>query len=141
MDKPHPKRRPREGWEEQFRKMGELGDDRLIDDFWAEDKAGNSDIVTFDRIVDLASRLSREERVRLVMRIEADLNAAPYVSAANDSPPGSAMAILQTMREPPHLSAEDVDALKQAIADGKLAVRHEGVFDSVDGLNVANWAV
>ena len=31
MDKPHPTRRSREGWEEQFRKMHELGDDRLIE--------------------------------------------------------------------------------------------------------------
>jgi hypothetical protein len=31
MGKPHPKRRPREGWEEQFRKMHALGDDRLIE--------------------------------------------------------------------------------------------------------------
>ena len=36
------------------------------------------------------------------------------------------------MREPPHLSAEDVDELEQMIAAGKLPVRQEGVFDSGD---------
>ena len=32
MGKPHPTRRHREGWEEQFRAMHERGHDRLIDD-------------------------------------------------------------------------------------------------------------
>jgi hypothetical protein len=31
MGNPRPTRRPREGWEDQFRKMHELGDDRLIE--------------------------------------------------------------------------------------------------------------
>jgi len=33
MGKPRAKRRPREGWEEQFRLMHERGDDRMV---WAE---------------------------------------------------------------------------------------------------------
>jgi hypothetical protein len=33
------------------------------------------------------------------------------------------------MHEPPHLPWEDVDALERAIAEGKLPVRQEGVFD------------
>ena len=88
--------------------------------------------VTFQEVAELASHLSLEERSRLVAWIGAEMNAAPSESKANDAPPGSAMAILCAMREPPHLSAEDVDALEQAIADGKLPVRHEGVFDSED---------
>jgi hypothetical protein len=36
------------------------------------------------------------------------------------------------MHEPPHPSSEDVDALEQAIDNGKLPVRHEGVSDGED---------
>ena len=44
-------------------------------------------------------------------------------------PPGSPAAILQAMREPPHVSWEDVNELEQAIAEGQLPVQEEGVFD------------
>ena len=53
---------------------------------------------------------------------------APLLEAATP-PPGSPAAILQAMREPPHVSWEDVDELEQAIAEGQLPVQEEGVFD------------
>ena len=43
--------------------------------------------------------------------------------------PGSSVAIRQVMHEPPHLSAEAVDELEQAIKAGQLPVQDEGVFD------------
>jgi hypothetical protein len=42
---------------------------------------------------------------------------------------GSPEAILHVMREAPHVRGEDVDALEQAIAEGKLSVRQEGDHD------------
>ena len=67
-------------------------------------------------MAEFASHLSQEEKSRLVAWIEAEISAAPSESTTNDAPPGSATAILRAMHEPPHLSAEDVDALEQAIA-------------------------
>lgn len=46
---------------------------------------------------------------------------------------GSPSAILRAMREPPHLTPPDVDALEQAIATGKLPVRWEPVFEEETG--------
>jgi hypothetical protein len=88
--------------------------------------------VTFQEVVELASHLSFEERSRLVAWIEAGLDAAHAGCASGDAPPGSAAAILRAMHEPPHPSSEDVDALEQAIDNGKLPVRHEGVSDGED---------
>ena len=42
--------------------------------------------------------------------------------------PGSAVAILKVMRDLPQLNPEDVDELEQAIEQGKLPVRMQGVF-------------
>jgi len=86
--------------------------------------------VGFQEVAELASHLSPEERLRLVVRIEAELSAGVAESAPGESPPGSARAVLRAMHEPPHLSAEDVDELEQMIAAGKLPVRQEGIFDS-----------
>jgi hypothetical protein len=86
--------------------------------------------VTFDEVVELASHLSPEERLRLVAQIETDLSAAAGGAASGEAPPGSAKAILLAMRGSPHLSAEDVDDLEQAIAGGKLPVGQKGLFDS-----------
>ncbi len=117
--------------------------------------------VTYQDVAELASHLSPEEQLRLVARVRAsmeqtratvseaaaeisqlaalmaakkraELDAAHAGAVADDAPPGSAAAILCAMREPPHLTTEDVDALEQAVADGKVLVRHEGVFDSED---------
>ena len=46
---------------------------------------------------------------------------------------GSPAAIRQAMREPPHLSGDDVDELERAIEEGKLPVRQESVFDEREG--------
>lgn len=42
---------------------------------------------------------------------------------------GTPAAILQAMRQPPHLTAPDVDTLEQAIATGRLPVTWEPVFE------------
>lgn len=42
--------------------------------------------------------------------------------------PGSAVAILKVMRDLPQLNPEDVDELEQAIEQGKLPVRIQGLF-------------
>ena len=74
--------------------------------------------VGFQEVVDLASHLSPEERLRLVAWIGAGLNATPAESANENSPPGSATAVLRAVHESPHLSAEDVDEWEQMIAAG-----------------------
>lgn len=43
-------------------------------------------------------------------------------------PAGSAAAVLRAMREPPHLSASDVDELDAAIAAGQLPVQTPDLF-------------
>jgi predicted transcriptional regulator len=42
--------------------------------------------------------------------------------------PGSAAAVLRAMKEPPHLSEADVDALDAAIAAGRLPVESGRLF-------------
>jgi hypothetical protein len=86
--------------------------------------------VGFQEVVELASHLSPEERLRLVAWIGAGLNAAPATSAHADALPGSATAVLCAVREPPHLSAEDVGEFEQMLAAGKLPVHQGGIFDS-----------
>lgn len=51
------------------------------------------------------------------------------LEAESEPPLGSAAAILQAMREPPHLTSADVDELEQAIAAGQLPVSAVGIFD------------
>ena len=82
--------------------------------------------VGFQEVAELASHLSPEERLRLLAWIGAGLNAAPAESAHGEAPPGSATAVLRVVREPPHLSAEDVSELERMIAAGRLPVRQEG---------------
>ncbi len=41
----------------------------------------------------------------------------------DDLPLGSPALILKAMREPPHLTKEDVDALERAIEEGKIPAR------------------
>jgi predicted transcriptional regulator len=45
--------------------------------------------------------------------------------------PGSPSFILRAMREMPHVSAEDVEALEAAVASGRLPVIDNGIFDDV----------
>lgn len=46
---------------------------------------------------------------------------------------GSALAILKVMRDLPRLDPKDVDALEQAIEEGKLPVRNQGEFGGDGG--------
>ena len=73
MGKPRPTRRPREGWEEQFRKMHELGDDRLIDDSSTTGLSMLAGTLGLEQVVELASRLSPEDQLRLVASIGQQL--------------------------------------------------------------------
>jgi predicted transcriptional regulator len=50
------------------------------------------------------------------------------VDAAPEARLGSAMAVLQAMQEPPHLSGLDVDELDAAIAAGRIAVQTRELF-------------
>lgn len=93
--------------------------------------AGN---VGFQEVVEWASHLSPEERLRLVACIGAGVSVAPAQPVQGDAPPGSATAVLRAVREPPHLSAEDVGELEQAIAAGKRPLRQQGIFDSGDAM-------
>ncbi len=69
--------------------------------------------------------LAAEQRVEQV----ALERLAPLLESATEKPSGSPAAIRQAMREPPHLRLEDVDELERAIAEGKLPIHQEGVFD------------
>lgn len=42
---------------------------------------------------------------------------------------GNPQAIVAGLRQPPHLTREDVDVLLRSIAEGRLPVRESGVFD------------
>jgi len=54
---------------------------------------------------------------------------ASSLEAAAEHPAGTAAAIRQAMRKPPHLSDEDVDELERAIEAGRLPVQSAGAFD------------
>jgi hypothetical protein len=88
--------------------------------------------VGFQEVAELASHLSPEEQLRLVAWIGAGLNVAPAAPPPEEAPPGSAAAVLRAVREPPHLSPDDVGEFEQMIVAGKLPVREQGVFDSED---------
>jgi hypothetical protein len=53
------------------------------------------------------------------------------VEAPADHPTGSPPLLLQVMQQPPHLSAEDVAELEQAIESGKQPVKYDSVFDDL----------
>ena len=48
---------------------------------------------------------------------------------AESLPLGSPARLLRALHEPPHVTADDVDALMRAIEEGKLPVNPKGVFD------------
>ena len=88
--------------------------------------------VGFQEVVEWAAHLSPEERSRLLACIGAGAGLQPAVPPSGDFPSGSSTAVLHAIRQPPHLSVEDVDELEQAIVAGKQTVRREGIFDSGD---------
>jgi hypothetical protein len=51
-----------------------------------------------------------------------------HISPSVGNPIGSAARLLEAMRQPPHLSKEDVAELERAIEEGKLPVRYQSVF-------------
>lgn len=53
----------------------------------------------------------------------------PEELASSGHPKGSPQAILAALDTPPRCTPEDVDALLQAIEQGKRPVRFEGAFD------------
>lgn len=55
------------------------------------------------------------------------------VEPVSEEPPlGSPARIRKVLDELPRLDPADVDALEAAIEQGKLPVRHEGIFDGED---------
>lgn len=65
-----------------------------------------------------------EARARVIVTIEP--------LSFSESSHGSVAAVLQAVREPPHLDPADIDALDRAIEAGRLPLRSEGVFDDED---------
>jgi hypothetical protein len=86
----------------------------------------------FQQLADLASQLSPGEQLRLVVRITENLSAVLSRDEVKEHSPGSTAAILTAMREPPHLSGEDMDELECSIAAGRRPMRAEGVFEAMD---------
>lgn len=86
----------------------------------------------FQQVMELASQLTPEEQLRLVARIGENLTAVLSGRDVNEPTAGSVAAILRTLREPPHLSDDDVNELERAITAGRLPTRAEGVFEGMD---------
>jgi predicted ArsR family transcriptional regulator len=83
----------------------------------------------FDEVVELASRLSPREQLKLVAQIGEKLSATLGPSAVEQPARGSAAAVLQAMHAPPHLDSADVDELDRAIQTGRMPPRYHGVFE------------
>jgi hypothetical protein len=83
----------------------------------------------FEHVAELALRLSPEEQLRLVARIEEGLSGAVETGATERFPVGSSAAVLDAMRAAPLLTRDDVDELERAIEAGRMPTRYEGVFD------------
>ncbi|NLX99256.1 MAG: hypothetical protein GXY83_24225 [Rhodopirellula sp.] len=86
--------------------------------------------ITFEQVADLASRLPPTEQLKLVAEIgERIRHELPQTLSRRYS----ADAILDAVRQPPHLDAADVDELERAIAAGRLPIKQEGIFDPGGG--------
>ena len=48
------------------------------------------------------------------------------------TPRGSPQAVLEALRQPPHLSKEDVDALEESIRAGELPSRDRRLFEEIE---------
>jgi hypothetical protein len=81
----------------------------------------------FDQVVELASRLSPQEQLKLIAQIGERLSGALGLAGAESPAAGTAAAVLEAMHAPPHLASSDVDELDQALQSGRLPVRHEGI--------------
>jgi hypothetical protein len=86
--------------------------------------------VGFQTVVELASHLSPEDRLRLITWIGAEMNQTSAGHEAGTAQPGTSAAVIRVMRGAPRLSSEDVDELERAIAAGRLPMRRQGVFET-----------
>ena len=82
----------------------------------------------FDQVVELASRLSPREQLKLVAQIGEKLSGELEPAATGRPAARSAAAVLQAMRAPPHLDSADVDELERAVQAGRMPARFDGVF-------------
>ena len=87
----------------------------------------------FDQVVELASRLSPRELLKLVAQIGEKLSGELEPVATGQPATGSATAVLEAMHAPPHLDSTDVDELERAVQAGSVPVRYDGVFDRGNG--------
>ena len=83
----------------------------------------------FDQVVELASRLSPREQLKLVAQIGEKLSGVLEPVAAGQPAIGSAAAVLQAMHAPPHLDSSDVDELERAVQAGRVPARYDGTFE------------
>lgn len=64
--------------------------------------------------------------------VDVSVEPVNVESANGDAPPGSPAAILRALRQPPHLTREDVDELERAIESGKAPPTSKGIFDEAE---------
>ncbi len=83
----------------------------------------------FDEVVELASRLSPREQLKLVAQIGEKLSATLEPSAVDQPARGSAAAVLQAMHAPPHLDSADVDVLDRVMHLPSGCFRHGRVVE------------
>jgi hypothetical protein len=83
----------------------------------------------FDQVVELASRLSPQEQLKLVAQIGEKLSGVLEPAATGKPATGSATAVLQAMHAPPHLDGADVDELERAVQAGHMPARRDGIFE------------
>jgi hypothetical protein len=82
-----------------------------------------------DQVIELASRLSPREQLRLVAQIGQKLSDATGSATTGQPATGSAIAVLQAMHAPPHLDNTDVDELERAMQSGRIPARYDGIFE------------
>ena len=88
---------------------------------------------SFDQVVELASRLSPQEQLKLVAQIGTKLSGELEPVAIGQPASGSAAAVLKAMHAPPHLDSTDVDELERAVQAGRMPVRRNGIFEQGSG--------
>jgi hypothetical protein len=86
----------------------------------------------FQQVAELASHLSPEEQIQLILRIQRQLPASAAGTVSDDAPGGLPVLVLRAIEAPPHVGSGDVDALEQAIAESKIPMGQHGIFDEGD---------
>jgi hypothetical protein len=82
----------------------------------------------FGHVVELASRLSPREQLKLVAQIGEKSSGVLDPAVAGQAATGSAAAVLEAMRAPPHLGSADVNELERAVQAGRMPARFDGMF-------------